>query len=66
MIELFIKEKRLEKNLSQRQLADLSGISKTHIGDLERNEREATISVLCMIAKALNVKPEELYKFYEE
>lgn len=66
MIELFIKEKRLERNLSQQQLANLSGVSKSHIGDLERNEKEPTISVLCMIAKALNVKPEELYKFYEK
>lgn len=66
MIELFIKEKRLERNLSQQELADLSGVSKSYIGDLERNEKEPTIEVLCKLAKALKVDIKELYKYYED
>jgi len=65
MIELYIREKRLEKNLTQKQLSELSGVSESYIGDLERNEKEPTISILCKIAKALNVKVEELYKYEE-
>ncbi len=65
MIELYIKEKRLEKNLTQKQLSELSGVSESYIGDLERNEKEPTISILCKIAKALDVKTEELYKYEE-
>ncbi len=66
MIELYIREKRLEKNLTQDKLSELSGISKSYIGDLERNEKEPTISILCRLAKALEVKVEELYKYYED
>ena len=65
MIELYIKKIREEKNLSQEELSKLSGVSKSHIGDLERNEKEPTISVLCKIAKALKVNVDELYKYYE-
>lgn len=66
MIELHIREKRLEKNLTQEQLSELTGISKSYIGDLERNEKEPTISILCRLAKVLEVKVEELYKYYED
>ncbi len=66
MIELYIKEKRIEKNLTQEQLANLSGVSKSYIGDLERGEKEPTISVLCKIAKALDVDIKELYKYEED
>lgn len=66
MIELYIKEKRIEKRLTQKQLSKLSKVSESYIGDLERNEKEPSISVLCKIAKALEVKVEELYKYYED
>lgn len=66
MIELYIKQKRIEKNLTQEQLANLSGVSKSYIGDLERGEKEPTISVLCKIANALDVDIKELYRYYEK
>ena len=65
MIELYIKEKRLEKNLTQKQLSELSGVSESYIGDLERNEKEPTISILCKIAEVLDVDIKELYRYYE-
>lgn len=65
MIELYIREKRLEKNLTQDKLSELSGISKSYIGDLEINEKEPTISVLHRLAKALDVDIKELYRYYE-
>lgn len=66
LIKLFIKEKRIERNMTQKQLSKLSGVSESYIGDLERGEKEPTISVLCRIAKALKVKTEELYMYYDD
>lgn len=65
MIELYIRKIRIEKGLTQKQLSELSGVSESYIGDLERNEKEPTISILCKIARALKVKVEELYKYEE-
>ena len=44
------------------QLSKKTGISASHLGYIERNEKEPTISVIIRIAMALNVKIEELYK----
>lgn len=66
MIELYIKEKRIEKGLTQKQLSLLSKVSESYIGDLERNEKEPSISILCKLANVLEVKVEELYKYYED
>ena len=66
MIELYIKEKRIEKGLTQKQLSLFSKVSESYIGDLERNEKEPSISILCKLANVLEVKVEELYKYYED
>lgn len=47
---------------SLEQLAKITGISKSHLSYIERNEKEPTISIVVRIAMALNVKIEELYK----
>lgn len=65
MLKLFIKEKRLERKLTQEELSKLSGVSKSYIGDLERNEKEPSITVLCKLSRALKVKIEDLF-YYEE
>lgn len=65
MITFFIRKIREEKGLSQEQLAKLSGVSASHIGYIENAEREPTVSILCKLAKALNVSPDELYEYKE-
>ena len=61
-IELFIKQVRLEKNMSLNELARLSRISKGHLSKMERQEREPRLSTLIQIALALKVDIKELYK----
>lgn len=61
-IEILLKEKRKQKNLTLVQLAERTGISKTHINDIENNLKEPSLSIMIRIAKALDVKIEELYK----
>jgi transcriptional regulator with XRE-family HTH domain len=52
-----IRKYRLEKKLSQEELAFESGLHRTYISSLERGKRNATILVLGQIADALKIKP---------
>lgn len=65
MLKIYIREIREAQGLSQGKLSKLSGVSSSHIGYIENGEREPTISVLCKIAKALNVDIKELFKYEE-
>ncbi len=62
-IKFHIKEAREKKNISIRQLAELSGVSKSHISDIENERRMPTIYVLCVLAVAMNVQPAELFSY---
>lgn len=61
-IEILIKEVRLQKNMTLETLARLSGISKGHLSKIERQEREPKLSTIILIAKALKVDIDKLYK----
>ena len=63
MLKIHIREIREQKHLSQQKLSKLSGVSSSHIGYIENGEREPTISVLCKLAKALNVDIKDLYDY---
>ena len=57
----FVREKRIEKDMSQRELANAAGISNAEISRLEAGKRKASSpAVLKAIAKALNVPVEVL------
>jgi len=55
-----IKSFRLEKGLSQEELADCCGLHRTYIGAIERGERNITLVTFERIAQALEVTPQEL------
>jgi transcriptional regulator with XRE-family HTH domain len=55
-----IREKRLEKDWNQEELAERSYISADYIGKIERGERLPSLSVLIQIIKALSVPPEDI------
>lgn len=57
-----IKNKRLEQNYTQEQLAELVDVSAVYIGQIERGDRKLTLKVLVKIAESLNVSIEELLK----
>jgi transcriptional regulator with XRE-family HTH domain len=59
----FIKTKREEHNLSQRQLAELCGISNTEVWQIENGKRKKVQPlILKAMAPHLNVSYEELMK----
>jgi transcriptional regulator with XRE-family HTH domain len=55
-----IKKYRLLKDLTQEQLAELSGLHRTYVGSVERAERNLSLENLERIAKALGVSPRDL------
>ena len=61
-IEILLKQIRLEKGMTLETLSQLSGISKGHLSKIERQEREPKISTLRLIAKALKVDVNNLYR----
>ena len=63
-IEMRIREVREEKGISLSKLAEMTNISKSHLSDVERGEKEPSISIIVRIALALHVQEKELYKVY--
>lgn len=61
-IEILLKQIRLEKGMTLETLSQLSGISKGHLSKIERQEREPKISTLILLAKALKVDVNNLYR----
>lgn len=59
-----IKKYRNEKGISQKKLAELTGISSGYIGDIERGGKTENSSVsmknICKIAEVLGVSLEDL------
>lgn len=59
---LLLKEMRLNRGLSQLKLAELSKVSYGYISELENGKKSPTVETVCKLAKALDCKPEELFK----
>lgn len=58
-----LKELRKAKGLSQEKLALEAGFELSQIYRIEAGIVNTSISHVAAIAKALNIKPEELFKF---
>lgn len=54
---------RLEKGLTQEELAEKIGVSANYIGMVERAERNTSLLKVFKIAKSLNVKTSKLFEF---
>ena len=57
-----VKKYRLQQNLSQEKLAELSGLHRTYISSVEREQRNISIDNISKIATALNIDPYFLLK----
>lgn len=57
-----LKALRLDHNLTQLELAEILDMSHNFIGMIERGERNTTVENVFKIARALNIKPSNLFK----
>lgn len=57
-----VRARRKEIKLSQEALADLAEIDRSHMGKIERGERNVTLLNILKIAGALAVKPSDLLR----
>ncbi|MEN9876487.1 MAG: hypothetical protein RLZZ529_1484 [Bacteroidota bacterium] len=60
---IHIRKLRDKKNMSQQDLANDSGITKSQIARIERAEINTTVKTLIKIANALEIEPKELLNF---
>lgn len=63
MVTLNIREIRENKNMSQQQLAELVGCSRSYISKIENNKmnESITLHMFLNIIRALEVKPHEIF-----
>jgi len=55
-----VRAARKAKGLSQEALADAAGIDRSHMGKIERGERNVTLLNVTRIAKAIGCKASDL------
>ena len=61
-----IYEWRTAENMSVRRLSELSGVSKTHINDIENGKTHPTVYTLCLLALTLGVSPYQLFNLLSD
>jgi transcriptional regulator with XRE-family HTH domain len=61
-----IRELRTKRGWSQEQFADVCGVHRTHMGHLERGEKNLSFSSIVRVANALDVRLAELFGGLEE
>jgi transcriptional regulator with XRE-family HTH domain len=68
-LEIFgntVRALRIQKGLSQEDLAGLSNLHRTYIGGIERGERNVGLLNILYLAKALDVLPGELFREFDK
>lgn len=61
-----VHERRAALGLTQEQLAEVTGLHRTYISDIERGARNLSIKSLMRLAEAMGVEASELLKRAEE
>lgn len=56
---------RTEKGLSQEDLAHKAGVSTSHVGKLERGQKNPSLSSIEKVTNALEITLEDLFKYIQ-
>ncbi len=64
LLELGREVRRLREaqGLSQEELADRSGLHRNYIGGIERGERNVGVKAFLSLARALQVRPADIFQ----
>lgn len=57
-----VRKARKAQGISQEGLADLAGLHRTYVGDVERGERNISLLNMSKIAEAMHIKLNVLVK----
>lgn len=52
---------RVERSLSQEELAKKCELNRTYIGTIERGEKSATVNTIHKLANGLGISPKDLF-----
>ena len=58
-----IKKIRLQRGLSQNQLAEILNISREHLAKIETTKRSMSLKLLFKLSEVLNISLAELFTF---
>lgn len=58
-----IRKTRIDKGVTQEDLAYQAGINRSYMGFVERGEKHASVATINKIANALSVDLYQLFKF---
>lgn len=63
-IEILLKDIRKNQNITLRELSKRTGISISHLNDIENNYKMPSLLIAVIIAKKLKIHISDLYKIY--
>lgn len=61
-----LRELREKRSLSQTRLAELAGLNRNYVGDVERGKRNPCLDNIVKLAEALDVSPSELFRPFDK
>lgn len=61
-----IRQRRIQKGMTQELLSGLAGIARTHLTMIENGTKQPNFETIWKIALALDMKPSELVKEFEK
>jgi transcriptional regulator with XRE-family HTH domain len=52
--------------MSQQELADLAGVHRTYVSDIERGARNLTVTTVSRLAYSLDITPSRLFRMADD
>jgi transcriptional regulator with XRE-family HTH domain len=61
-----LRHLRESRGLSQTRLAELAGLNRNYVGDVERGRRNPCLENILHLAEALDISPSELFRPFDK
>jgi len=59
---LVVRERRLQLHMTQEELAEITGLHRTYISEVERGERNISLENISKISSALQISLQNLFR----